>query len=96
MFFLSNFHYKCILKELEFFNSSTEDMNNGQWALGYAKFGNDENFHLFHLRYTKPMIENRYLILFFACNFFSQYQIRLKILKFKIQQKVLYKKDAEV
>ena len=54
-------------------------------------------FTCFTLRYIKPMIENRYLILFFAFNFFSQYQIRLKILrhpyksqifKFKIQQKL--------
>ena len=54
-------------------------------------------FTCFILRYIKPIIDNRYLILVFAFNFFSQYQIRLKILcqtnkgqifKFKIKQKM--------
>ena len=36
-------------------------------------------FTCFTLQYIKPMIENKYLILFFAFYFFSQLQIRLKI-----------------
>ena len=51
--------------------------------VGYANFGNNANFLLLHFAvqctmYIKPMIENRYLILFYACKFFSQYQIRLR------------------
>ena len=73
------------------------------YTLGYANIGNNENFHLLHFAVHQTN-ENRYLILFFAFNVYSQYQMRLKILrhpykiqifKFKIQQKVLNKKNAE-
>ena len=39
-------------------------------------------FTCFNLRYIKPMIENRYLILFFACNFFLKFCATLIKVKF--------------
>ena len=59
--------------------------------IGYANFGSNGNFHLLHFAvHQTKMIENRYLILIFCIQIFSQYQIRLKYSSSKYNKKVFF------
>ena len=50
------------------------------WTVGYANFGNNENFQLPHFAVHQTNDREQISDLIFACNFFLQYQIRLKTL----------------